>query len=138
MYTRNTWLNLLTSLEQFVAVERVIGFRDLPPEAALENDYDNEVKDWPTKGVIDVKDLSVRYRAGLPLSLRGLSFTIDGGSRVGIVGRTGSGKRWEQLMSMSMNMYHLSALSKPTLYEYVSPAHLSRLCWGYWKQSKDK
>ena len=75
-----------------VSVERVIGFRDLPPEAALTNDYDKEVKDWPAGGEIDVKDLSVRYRSGLPLSLRGLSFTIKGGARVGIVGRTGGGK----------------------------------------------
>ncbi|KAL9182396.1 hypothetical protein ACHAXT_013048 [Thalassiosira profunda] len=79
-------------VNQFVAVERVIGFAHLPPEAALTNDYDETITEWPGKGVIEVKDLSVRYRSGLPLSLRGLSFRIEGGSRVGIVGRTGGGK----------------------------------------------
>ena len=39
-----------------------------------------------------MQDLSVRYRAGLPLSLKGLTFKIEGGSRVGVVGRTGGGK----------------------------------------------
>lgn len=76
-----------------VAVERVIGFRDLQSEAALSNDFDDKITDWPSAGAIDVQSLSVRYREGLPLSLRGLTFQIKGGSRVGVVGRTGGGKR---------------------------------------------
>ena len=75
-----------------VAVERVLAFRDLPSEAALENAFDNDVKGWPEKGEIDVNDLCVRYRKGLPLSLCGISFKIEGGTRVGVVGRTGGGK----------------------------------------------
>ena len=75
-----------------VAVERVIGFRDIPSEAPLVNDFDSTVSDWPSKGDIDVQSLSVRYRSGLPLSLQGLTFQIEGGSRVGVVGRTGGGK----------------------------------------------
>jgi ABC-type bacteriocin/lantibiotic exporter with double-glycine peptidase domain len=35
--------------------------------------------------------LSVRYRATLPRTLRNVSCIIPAGSRVGIVGRTGSG-----------------------------------------------
>jgi ABC-type multidrug transport system fused ATPase/permease subunit len=79
-------------VNQMVAVERVIGFSELPSEAALENDFDNSINEWPTKGDINVQDLSVRYRVGLPLSLQGLSFKIKGGTRVGVVGRTGGGK----------------------------------------------
>jgi ATP-binding cassette subfamily C (CFTR/MRP) protein 4 len=75
-----------------VAVERVLGYRDLPSEAALENSFDEGVKNWPQIGEIIVQDLSVRYRPSLPLSLRGVNFKIEGGSRVGIVGRTGGGK----------------------------------------------
>eukprot|EP00804_Cyclotella_cryptica_P018853 CCRYP_020942-RD/>CCRYP_020942-RD protein AED:0.33 eAED:0.33 QI:0/0.9/0.90/1/0.9/0.90/11/87/1336 len=79
-------------VNQMVAVERVIGFRDLPSEAPLVNDFDKTVSDWPSTGEIDVQSLSVRYRSGLPLSLQGLTFRIEGGSRVGVVGRTGGGK----------------------------------------------
>lgn len=79
-------------VNQMVAVERVIGFRDLPSEAALVSDGDDKVDNWPSKGEINVKDLCVRYRQGLPLSLRGITFNIDGGSRIGVVGRTGGGK----------------------------------------------
>ena len=79
-------------VNQMVAVERVIGFRDLAHEAPLSNNFDEKVSDWPSSGEIDVQSLSVRYRDGLPLSLRGVSFHIKGGSRVGVVGRTGGGK----------------------------------------------
>lgn len=43
-------------------------------------------------GAICVRDLVVRYRPGLPLVLRGVSFDVAGGNKVGLVGRTGSGK----------------------------------------------
>ena len=79
-------------VNQMVAVERVIGFRDLPSEAALITDNDEKIENWPSKGEIIVNDLCVRYRKGLPLSLRGITFKIDGGSRIGVCGRTGGGK----------------------------------------------
>ena len=79
-------------VNHMVAVERIIAFRDLPSEAALVNDFDKSVSDWPSTGDIDVQSLSVRYRSGLPLSLEDLTFRIEGGSRVGVVGRTGGGK----------------------------------------------
>jgi ABC-type glutathione transport system ATPase component len=39
-----------------------------------------------------VRDLKLRYRPGLPLVLRGVSFEVSPGEKVGLVGRTGSGK----------------------------------------------
>ena len=47
---------------------------------------------WPEKGTITYKDVQVVYRKGLPPVLNDLSFTIEGGTSCGIVGRTGSGK----------------------------------------------
>ena len=47
---------------------------------------------WPTIGAIEICELSMRYRPGLPLVLNGVSLSIRGGERVGICGRTGSGK----------------------------------------------
>jgi len=36
--------------------------------------------------------VELRYRPNTDLVLKGLNFKIDGGSKVGIVGRTGAGK----------------------------------------------
>jgi ABC-type multidrug transport system fused ATPase/permease subunit len=47
---------------------------------------------WPDKGEITLKNLRMRYRAETPLVLKGLNVTIHGGERIGVVGRTGSGK----------------------------------------------
>lgn len=47
---------------------------------------------WPAYGHIEITDLAVRYAPHLPLVLKGISVTIKAGEKVGIVGRTGSGK----------------------------------------------
>ena len=47
---------------------------------------------WPARGVLSVGKLSLRYRAEMPLVLNNISFEVRAGEKVGIVGRTGSGK----------------------------------------------
>ncbi|KAJ6564563.1 P-loop containing nucleoside triphosphate hydrolase protein [Mycena capillaripes] len=47
---------------------------------------------WPASGNISVKNLSARYSPDGPKVLHEISFNIKSGERVGIVGRTGSGK----------------------------------------------
>ena len=48
--------------------------------------------EWPETGAIEFKDLEMRYRPGLPNVLHGISMSIRGGEKIGIVGRTGAGK----------------------------------------------
>jgi ATP-binding cassette subfamily C (CFTR/MRP) protein 1 len=48
--------------------------------------------DWPDKGGITLTNLRMRYRSDTNLVLKGLTVSIAGGERVGVVGRTGSGK----------------------------------------------
>ncbi|ESL05431.1 multidrug resistance protein E [Trypanosoma rangeli SC58] len=43
-------------------------------------------------GSVELREVTMRYRAGLPPVLRGVSFTIAPGQKVGVIGRTGSGK----------------------------------------------
>ena len=43
-------------------------------------------------GVITFNDVTLRYGADLPDVLRGVTFETHPGERVGVVGRTGSGK----------------------------------------------
>ena len=47
---------------------------------------------WPTTGNITLTNLNMRYRPENPLVIKGLTLNIMGGERVGVVGRTGSGK----------------------------------------------
>ena len=46
---------------------------------------------WPSKGCIEARDITMRYRNG-PQVLKNISFEIKGGEKVGLAGRTGSGK----------------------------------------------
>eukprot|EP00668_Euglena_longa_P012525 GGOE01014980.1.p1 GENE.GGOE01014980.1~~GGOE01014980.1.p1 ORF type:complete len:1597 (+),score=451.51 GGOE01014980.1:182-4792(+) len=48
--------------------------------------------DWPARGAITIHHLRAAYRPGLPLVLKSISVCIAGGERVGVCGRTGSGK----------------------------------------------
>jgi ATP-binding cassette subfamily C (CFTR/MRP) protein 1 len=62
----------------------------LPQEEVAQS----RVKDtqWPKKGDIIVRDVELRYRPKSEKVLKGLSFEIKGGEKIGIVGRTGAGK----------------------------------------------
>lgn len=71
-----------------VAVERVNEYCAVDTEAARFTDADN-MPCWPSAGKIDFREVKLRYRPGLPLVLKGLSIEIPGGSKVGVVGRTG-------------------------------------------------
>ncbi|KAI5235790.1 multidrug resistance-like protein [Aureobasidium subglaciale] len=49
--------------------------------------------DWPTKGVIDISDLSAKYNPESEnLTLDNIRLSIPAGSKIGLCGRTGSGK----------------------------------------------
>uniref|UniRef100_J3LW13 ABC transporter C family member 13 n=1 Tax=Oryza brachyantha TaxID=4533 RepID=J3LW13_ORYBR len=75
-----------------VAVERVNQYSTLPSEAAWEVADCLPSPNWPSKGDIDIKDLKVRYRSNTPLILKGITININSGEKIGLVGRTGSGK----------------------------------------------
>lgn len=44
-------------------------------------------QEWPTQGAIEFSDITMRYRPGLPLVLKGLSLSVKGGEKIGVVGR---------------------------------------------------
>lgn len=49
-------------------------------------------KEWPDKGKIQVQDLCASYGVDMPDILHNVSFTVQAGERVGIVGASGCGK----------------------------------------------
>ncbi|KAL7422108.1 hypothetical protein Q5752_002751 [Cryptotrichosporon argae] len=73
-------------------VERVQFYNDLPVEAAPVLPTDPPVEQWPTKGAVTFENVQLKYRPELPLVLKGLTFSIKAGEKIGIIGRTGAGK----------------------------------------------
>ena len=73
--------------------------------AAAEPEQDaNPVRRAPTlHGHIEVRNLSFRYAPALPPALREISFVITPGQKIGVVGRTGSGK--STLMKLLLALY---------------------------------
>ncbi|XP_062546114.1 multidrug resistance-associated protein 1 isoform X17 [Armigeres subalbatus] len=88
------WLVRMTSDVEtnIVAVERIKEYGETQQEAAWELPNSNLPRDWPEQGRVEFQDFQVRYREGLELVLKGISFAVEGGEKVGIVGRTGAGK----------------------------------------------
>lgn len=74
------------------AVERVLHYTQLPMEAKPILPTDPPESAWPTIGSLEFKNVEMRYRPDLPLILKGISFSIKAGEKVGLVGRTGAGK----------------------------------------------
>ena len=90
-----TLINMLAQVETMMAsIERVKYYSD---NIKIEENYDTLIEEpaflnsWPSAGVIEGKNVSMRYRQG-PLVLNNMSFTINSHEKVGVVGRTGSGK----------------------------------------------
>lgn len=80
-----------------VSVERILAYSDLEPEGILHGPADvgpgSLVRpNWPETGHIQFNNLSASYRDDLPPVLNNVTFTLEPGMRVGIVGRSGCGK----------------------------------------------
>ncbi|XP_059177507.1 multidrug resistance-associated protein 1-like isoform X5 [Physella acuta] len=75
-----------------VSVERILQYINLPSEAPRHLPCPGYTQHWPQTGDIIFKDICVQYRKGLDLVLKKISFHVQDGEKVGIVGRTGAGK----------------------------------------------
>lgn len=76
-----------------VAVERILEYCKVKGEAARSTSNDESLPpNWPADGKIEFDDVQLKYRPGLPLTLKGLNLSIPPRSKVGVVGRTGAGK----------------------------------------------
>ncbi|KAJ0785137.1 putative ABC-type xenobiotic transporter [Helianthus annuus] len=75
-----------------ISIERIKQFMHIPPEQSATLENNRPPSSWPSKGKIQFEDLKLRYRPNAPLVLKGISCTFKEGTRVGVVGRTGSGK----------------------------------------------
>ncbi|KAF7319288.1 ATP-binding cassette transporter [Mycena chlorophos] len=86
------WVRVLNDFEiQGNSLERIRGYIEIeqepkPTSSGVPPAY------WPASGKLEVQGLSARYSVDGPKVLQDVSFEVEAGERVGIVGRTGSGK----------------------------------------------
>ncbi|MCJ1426399.1 hypothetical protein MMC29_004302 [Sticta canariensis] len=94
-FTENVlWLVRLYAVNEqnMNSVERVKEYLDVDQEAPAVVPETRPSGKWPSQGAIEFVNYSTRYRSGLELVLKNVSFSVRPGERVGIVGRTGAGK----------------------------------------------
>jgi len=123
------YANNMTSMLQFLVrnvaeteammncVERILHYTD-PRAVEQEAPYHStEAKGltkpphgWPAQGRVCFDNVAVRYRKDTPLVLKGVSFDIKAGEKVGICGRTGSGKS-----SMLLTLFRMIECEEGTI-----------------------
>ena len=89
------WVVRLYSLNEMNmnSVERVRNYTQVEIEAARRSPKGNEPRpSWPERGAIKVENLTLRYAPNLPAVIRDVSFDVEPGAKVAVVGRTGAGK----------------------------------------------
>lgn len=75
-----------------VSVERILEYARLKPEAEEVIKRNRPSVAWPSRGGVQFKNFSTRYREGLELVLKDINLDIKPKEKIGVVGRTGAGK----------------------------------------------
>ncbi|KAE8660392.1 ABC transporter C family member 13 [Hibiscus syriacus] len=87
------WILSFCKLEnKIISIERIYQYSQIQSEAPPVIENSCPPSSWPENGTIELVDLKVRYGENLPVVLHGVSCAFPGGMKIGIVGRTGSGK----------------------------------------------
>lgn len=91
---------------RFVSIDRIKYYIDNVAQEKTEHEAESD-ENWPEHGSVEFRNVSMRYRDGLPLALENVSFQLKPMEKVGIVGRTGSGKS-----SLAVVLFRLVELSE--------------------------
>ncbi|KUJ09415.1 ABC transporter-like protein [Mollisia scopiformis] len=83
------WTALETSLG---AISRIKSFVGSVQSENLPGECQEVPAEWPTKGSIDVSDISAAYALDQQSALQNINLSIPGGQKIGICGPSGSGK----------------------------------------------
>ncbi|XP_045427222.1 multidrug resistance-associated protein 1 isoform X1 [Pipistrellus kuhlii] len=107
-----TYLNWLVRMSSemetnIVAVERLKEYSETEKEAPWRIQEMTPASTWPQVGRVEFRDYSLRYREDLDMVLKHINITIEGGEKVGIVGRTGAGKS-----SLTLGLFRIKECSE--------------------------
>ncbi|RQM28575.1 hypothetical protein B5M09_010066, partial [Aphanomyces astaci] len=99
----NVWARMETAL---IAPDRLYEYIQLTKEGERHTPLDAASTSWPTHRQVQFDQVSYRYKPTAPLVLQDVSFTVKGGEKVGVVGRTGAGKS-----SLMMSLFRMNDLA---------------------------
>ncbi|URD84906.1 ABC transporter transmembrane region [Musa troglodytarum] len=84
--------NICNAENKMISVERIMQYSRIPGEAPMLIEGHRPPTNWPHVGTICFRNLEVRYAEHLPSVLKNITCIVPGRKKVGVVGRTGSGK----------------------------------------------
>ncbi|XP_054002835.1 ATP-binding cassette sub-family C member 10 [Hylaeus anthracinus] len=102
-------VNAFTETErEMIAVERVKQYlENVPVETVRGN---NPPYAWPSQGVVEFKEVVLKYREHLVPSLNGITFATRPAEKIGVVGRTGAGKS-----SLFVSLFRLTEINSGSI-----------------------
>ena len=84
--------------KSLISLERCESYSKIPSEKyedeklSTKKIYSLSDKSWPVEGKVNYENYSMKYRPNCDLALKDVNIEINPGEKIGIVGRTGSGK----------------------------------------------
>ena len=103
-YVIRNWTALETSLG---AISRIKSFCDESVSEDLAIETDDAPPTWPSRGKIELRNVSASYNIGDKAVINDIDLSIEPGERVGLCGRSGSGK--SSILATIFRMLELSA-----------------------------
>ncbi|XP_054158179.1 ATP-binding cassette sub-family C member 4-like, partial [Oppia nitens] len=103
----NTQYGIRQSAEmenQMTSVERIVEYSKLESEGLIDSEIPPP-DEWPDKGCIEFRHVYLTYENSPKPTLHDLNCRINGGEKVGIVGRTGAGK--SSILSALFRMHNI-------------------------------
>ncbi|CAG9314353.1 unnamed protein product [Blepharisma stoltei] len=92
LYVAYVVVDLSLNENTMISVERARQYMSIIQENPEELPTDKNLQNWPELPTIEFKEVKMKYRPSTQMILKGVNFYIEAGKRIGIVGRTGSGK----------------------------------------------
>ncbi|CAK4145092.1 unnamed protein product [Aphanomyces euteiches] len=117
----SVWSELETEM---VAPERIAEYTHEIDQEAPRTIAGATSSSWPQTGSIQFADVSFCYKLNGPLALQDISFTVEPGEKIGIVGCTGAGKSTIGLKTLRESIAIIPQspiLFKGTLRQYLDP-----------------
>ena len=92
-YLFNFMTRFIKLEKHITSVERCNTFLEIDQEKYFKCDNDELLKNnFPLNGKVEFRNYSVKYRPDTPIVLNNLNFILNPHEKIGVVGRTGSGK----------------------------------------------